>query len=112
VEQVQQQVCVDPDRIYATGMSNGGHMSHRLACEAADVFAAVAPVAGSMTVTGNCTPAEPISVLHFHGTSDSIVPYDGYPLVMPGAQETMKGWAARSGCDPTSQVVLEKDDVS
>jgi polyhydroxybutyrate depolymerase len=67
---------IDPKRIYATGMSNGGVLSHRLACEAADLFAAVAPVAGTLNFPG-CNPSEPISVIAFHGTDDQHLPYDG-----------------------------------
>lgn len=77
---------VDLDRVYATGLSNGGIMSYRLACEAADLFAAVAPGAGALATNslgwGNamsdfteCAPSEPVSVLDIHGTEDTIVPY-------------------------------------
>src|SRR6185295_18438136 len=58
--------CIDPKRVYATGLSNGGAMSHLLACRAADVFAATAPVSmGNSTIP--CTPSRPISVIMFRG---------------------------------------------
>jgi polyhydroxybutyrate depolymerase len=68
-------LCVDPRRVYATGMSNGGYMSHRLGCEASDVFAAVAPVAGAMGIEG-CDPPRPVPMIAFHGTEDPLVSYE------------------------------------
>lgn len=69
-------VNIDPQRIYATGLSNGAIMSYRLACEAADLFAAVAPVAGTLNYAP-CQPSEPVAVLHIHGLADENVPYYG-----------------------------------
>ena len=62
-------VNIDARRIYATGMLNGGILSHRLACEAADVFAAIGPVAGTLNFPA-CDPSQPISVIEFHDTAD------------------------------------------
>ena len=53
VEYMQEHACIDSRRIYSTGMSNGGRMSYRLGCEAADVFAAIAPVAGIKSIPGS-----------------------------------------------------------
>jgi polyhydroxybutyrate depolymerase len=69
-------VCVDPDRIYATGFSNGGRMSYRPGCEAADLFAAIAPVAGTKSFpdlenSPGCTPQRPIPLLDIMGSRDS-----------------------------------------
>ena len=69
-------VSVDRQRVYATGMSNGGMMSYRLACEMADVFSAVAPVAGTDN-TLQCQPSRPISVLHIHARDDDHVLLNG-----------------------------------
>jgi polyhydroxybutyrate depolymerase len=66
---------VDKRRVFATGLSNGGYMSYRLACEAADLFTAVAPAAAGIRDTGACSPTRPISVLDIHGTADGLVPY-------------------------------------
>ena len=69
---------IDHSRVYATGLSNGGSMSHRLACEAADIFAATAPVSFTLNhPTAQCNPSRPISVIHFHGLNDTTVPYNG-----------------------------------
>jgi polyhydroxybutyrate depolymerase len=76
VPDLQSLVIIDAKRIYATGMSNGGILSHRLACEAADLFAAIAPVSGTLNFSP-CNPSRPISVIEFHGTGDQHIPYHG-----------------------------------
>ncbi len=76
VADLQPLVNIDPKRIYATGMSNGGILSQRLACEAADLFAAIAPVSGTLNFSP-CNPSQPISVIEFHGTADQKIPYSG-----------------------------------
>lgn len=75
VAYIQERLCIDDRRIYATGMSNGGRMSYRLGCEAADLFAAIAPVAGiksfpDLDNTPGCQPSRPISLIDFQGTAD------------------------------------------
>lgn len=73
------QACIDAKRVYAVGYSNGGGMSHHVACNAADVFAAVAPAAFDLLVEEEqpCKPSRPISVKSFRSTNDTIVPYGG-----------------------------------
>ncbi|MBX9640032.1 MAG: prolyl oligopeptidase family serine peptidase [Mycobacteriaceae bacterium] len=73
---IERQAPVDPARVYVTGMSNGAMMALRLACET-DLFAAIAPVAG--TLVTDCSRARPTSVLQIHGTADASVPYTGGP---------------------------------
>lgn len=68
---------VDPKRVYAVGHSNGGAMSLRLACEAADVFAAVAAVGAPGTDWSGCTPTRPVPVLAVHGAKDRCAPLEG-----------------------------------
>jgi polyhydroxybutyrate depolymerase len=75
-EQLVDELDVDPDRVFVTGISNGGMMSYRLACEASDTFAAAAPVAATLVVDG-CRPSQPVSLLHIHGLADRNVPFDG-----------------------------------
>jgi polyhydroxybutyrate depolymerase len=67
---------VDQARVYATGISNGGMLAYRLACEST-LLAAIAPVAA--TLLGPCPTSAPVSVLHIHGTADRTVPYRGGP---------------------------------
>jgi polyhydroxybutyrate depolymerase len=103
VGEVARQLCVDKKRVYATGMSNGGFMSHRLACEAANVFAAVAPVAGMLGIPpATCKPSRPVPVLHFHGKADAIVPYEGGGIVgvhpFRSARASFEAWAKIDGC--------------
>ena len=76
VANVEGQLSIDRTRVYATGMSNGGMMAYRLACEASDVFRAVAPVAGTDN-TVDCHPARPVSIAHFHARDDDHVLFGG-----------------------------------
>jgi polyhydroxybutyrate depolymerase len=109
---VAQRYNVDARRVYAMGMSNGGFFSHRLACEAADVFAAIAPVAGVMGVP-TCTPSRPVPVLDFHGTADPVVPYTGGGLTgFTSVDVTMAGWVQRNGCGANSAVVYQQGDAT
>ncbi len=76
VTQLEAKLNLDRQRIFATGMSNGAMMSYRLACEMADVFTAIATVAGTDN-TRQCQPVRPVSVLHIHAKNDPRVPFDG-----------------------------------
>ena len=99
VDEVAAQVCIDPKRIFVTGLSNGGAMSHRLACEAADVFAAAAPVAYPLGFDpfDKCQPSRPVAVMHSHGTNDFVVPYDG-GFTAPSTPDSFAHWGAVNGC--------------
>ncbi len=107
VADVSTKMCVDPERVHATGMSNGGHMAHRLACEAADVFASAASVTGVLSLVAPCLPTRPVSMIQFHGTSDGIVAYDGIPQV----PAMMQAWAARNGCSAVSETTFDAGDM-
>lgn len=103
--------CFDPARIYAAGFSNGGFLAHRLACEASDVFAAIAPVSAVNGVPDACTPGRPVPVLELNGTADTLVPYEGgFSLdgvtngAFIGARASIAGWVARDHCAPTPVV--------
>lgn len=113
VAQLQAHAHIDSARIFATGMSNGGMMAYRLACEASDLFRAVASVAGTDN-TLQCTPARPVSVLHIHARDDDHVLFEGG--AGPGAfrdaskvtdftsvPETMRRWAQRDRCEGAPQ---------
>jgi polyhydroxybutyrate depolymerase len=69
--------CADPARVGVTGVSNGGGMTARLACDAPDLIAAAAPVAGGYGSLPDCRPSQPVPVLEIHGTDDRVVPYAG-----------------------------------
>lgn len=96
VEQMKQDACIDGRRVYATGLSNGGAMSHLLACNAADVFAAAAPVSMSNGAEP-CEPARPIPVIMTRGTDDLLVPFAG-GFLFASAAEDFAQWAERNGC--------------
>jgi polyhydroxybutyrate depolymerase len=89
---VSSHACIDSKRVFAAGISNGAMFAHRLGCEAADVFAAVAGVAGPVSVS--CSPSRPITVVYFHGTADTTVGFSG-------AEGTFTGWGKRDGCTGT-----------
>ncbi|MBX7111962.1 MAG: prolyl oligopeptidase family serine peptidase [Dehalococcoidia bacterium] len=79
VEDASKHALVDMARVFATGISNGAMMSSRLACEASDVFAGIAPVAGTAAegFESWCRPARPVAVMAFLGTADPLVPFEG-----------------------------------
>lgn len=110
LDDVESVVSIDPKRVYATGMSNGGMMCYRLAAELSDRFAAIAPVAGSMAV-GDVQPKRPVSVIHFHGTSDGIVPFkvdkDKPPplLQVRSAEDSVRTWAKLNGIENEGHAV-------
>jgi polyhydroxybutyrate depolymerase len=116
VTDLQSLAGVDAKRIYATGMSNGGILSQRLACEASDLFAAVAPVAGTLNLP-ECQPAQPISVIEFHGTDDQNIFYDGGAgpkslanVDFTSVQDSIGFWISFDGC--TSQLQTNSfDDI-
>ena len=89
---------IDAKRIYASGTSNGGHMSFRLAIEAGDTFAAIAPIVASLPKNSKCSsPTEAVALLLVNGTDDPILPYNGG--FMPGGRgevlstvETIEFW--------------------
>jgi polyhydroxybutyrate depolymerase len=75
---------IDHGRVFATGMSAGAFMTQRLACKRADMFAAIAPVAGSLGVAYPCAPSQPVSVFEVHGTADPVVPFHGGTMLGRG----------------------------
>lgn len=121
VARLESDWCVDPKRVYSTGYSNGGFFSYRLACEMADTFAAIAPVAGEMGIDpATCKPSRPVPVLDFHGTSDPIVPYGGgMPLVQNlgiidfrGTDQTISIWRNKDGCLGSGKIIYQQGDAT
>lgn len=92
-------VPVDPGRVFAAGMSNGGGMAARLACDAADLVAAVGPVAAAYP-SGPCEPVLPVAVVAIHGSADPIVPYEGVGEILPAVEGVVAAWVERNGCAP------------
>lgn len=109
LDHLEATLCVDDDRVYTAGMSNGGAMSARLACALGDRLAAAAMVTANF-YSPDCAREAPIPVISFHGTADPIVPYEGGPIAsvaaaaanglpVPPEETTMQDWANHSGCD-------------
>lgn len=94
---------IDPKRVYACGLSNGGYMSHRLACELSDKVAAIAAVAGCLTdsMAYYCNATRKVPVMQIHGTADPIVPYTG-AVASLSTEETVAFWASFDLCGTTS----------
>jgi len=100
IDKLEADYCVDPKRVFATGFSNGGMLSHRLACELSDRIAAIGAVSGTMAVS-TCNPTRPVPVLHIHGTADPVIAYGGGPFAQSVA-DTIAGWVMRNGCNPVA----------
>ena len=104
VAAISEQYCVDADRVYAMGFSNGAFMTHRLACEAGDLFAAYAPHSGEIAVN-ECKPSRALPIVQVHGHSDVIVPWRF-------GNASMKKWAELNGCASSPTTVYEKGPAS
>jgi polyhydroxybutyrate depolymerase len=100
VNDLKNRANIDNTRVFVTGHSNGGSMTHQLHCVAADVFAAGAAVAFPLNISASsCSPSRPMSSLHFAAKSDSLVPYNGGGFI--GAQSASTSFTARktvAGC--------------
>ncbi len=102
IDSISAKYRVNPQRLYSTGMSNGGFMSYELACRLNGRIAAIASVTGSMLAShlAACTPTQPVPVLEIHGTADGTVPYEGNGTFVP-IPELVAAWVRRNGCSPT-----------
>lgn len=106
-------VTADSKRVYATGISNGGILCYRLASELSDRVAAIAPVSGTMGMA-SCHPQRPVSVMHFHGTDDRFVPFNGGKGIRSLAasdfysvEHSIQAWVRADGC-PTKPAVINE----
>lgn len=101
---------IDEDAVYTTGMSNGGIMSYYLTCNAPNIFAAMASVAGTnLRIWFNtCLPALPVPVMEIHGTNDATVPYEGANSALYGSfipiDSVMLKWRAINQCNAQPQI--------
>jgi len=97
---------IDPKRIFASGMSNGGIFTYRLACELSDRLAAIGPVSGSLAenLVTHCSPAQAISIIHIHGLADQLVKFEGGTVPSPyggvtyPVLEALALWVGFDGC--------------
>lgn len=106
---------IDPKRIYATGISNGGIMCYLLASELSERIAAIAPVGGPMG-TSNCNPKRPVSVIHFHGTDDEFAPFKGGKgkgftgTEFYSVDHSIQAWIKANGCNKTPSILNIPDN--
>lgn len=102
IDTIASQYNINLERVYSTGMSNGGYMSFLLACQLGDRIAAIASVTGSMTpeTFNECLPDHPTPIMQIHGTEDWIVPYNGLEWSEP-IEEVMQYWVDFNNCNPT-----------
>jgi polyhydroxybutyrate depolymerase len=99
LDYLETNMCVDTSRVYAAGVSNGGGLAARAACDLSSRFAAIASIAGGYKSLPQCQPANPVSVIEIHGTSDTVVPYNGSPPNGAGAvRPWLSMWGERDGC--------------
>lgn len=110
---LQKTLCINPQRIYATGFSNGGGMTNMLACKLAGRIAAFASVSGAYpAMPGGCHPVRPVPIVEFHGTADPIVPYNGAPWKgYPSVSSWLQQWVQRDGCKPTPTIFFHIANV-
>ena len=95
VADAESKICINPKRVYETGFSNGGMMAYELACNAADIFAAVAPTEGANETNSPCNPSRPVPLAAFESLGD--------PVIIPAvAQQSVQGWATEVGCTDSS----------
>ncbi|MEI8048407.1 MAG: T9SS type A sorting domain-containing protein, partial [Bacteroidota bacterium] len=101
---------IDQNRIYSTGMSNGGFMSYELACGLSVRIAAIASVAGSMIYShmNSCGALHPTPVMEIHGTADGTVPYEGTALFEP-VSAVVDHWVQYNNCSATPAMTLVPD---
>lgn len=94
LDTVSAEACVDSRRVYSTGMSNGGYLSHRLACEHPDRIAAIAPVVGSLSEELVCAEGRAVPVLQISGSEDNL----------PSREASVAYWVEANGCNATPEV--------
>ena len=113
------QIAIDRRRVYATGLSNGGMMSHRLAAEASDLIAAIAPVAGGM-VLPKIASSRPVPVMHVHSVDDPRALYTGglgppFPMTNgrvfhPNIDQMIAQWVQHNGCAANPRIDERRSD--
>ncbi len=113
IDDLSRRIPIDRKRVYATGMSNGAMMSYRIAAEAPDLVAAIAPVSGSMVLM-NFHSTHPVPVMHFHSVDDPRALYFGglgpaFPgtsirSLHPPVEERLAKWIGVDGCRTTPSI--------
>ena len=112
IDSIAAEYSINQDRIYSTGMSNGGFMSYQLACELSDRIAAIASVTGSMNLGwfNSCNPSHPMPVMEIHGTLDQTIPYNAGSFT-ESATDIMDFWRGINNCNNTP-IVTNIPDIN
>lgn len=112
IEQVDASFNIDRSKVFASGHSNGGGMSHKLACDAADVFTGIASIAFPITRPANaCNPEKPPQIIHFHGLSDTVISYNGGSSGTVSAPESLVAWSNVLNCQSGPKVTYSKNSA-
>ena len=114
IDSLSAQYTIDPERIYSTGMSNGGFFSYKLACELSHRIAAIASVTGTMNVgqSATCNPSHPMPVMEIHGTADDVVAYDGN-IFFASTPSVVDFWVSKNQCEtPATFTAIPDTDLS
>jgi polyhydroxybutyrate depolymerase len=111
IDTISADYTIDQNRIYSTGMSNGGFMSYELACQLSERIAAIASVTGSMVYDhfNACNAIHPTPVMEIHGTADGTVPFNGNAFFVP-IDELVAYWAEFNNCS-TVPVITQVPDI-
>jgi len=118
IDELEGEYNLDPARIYANGLSNGGGMSFVLSCKLSDRIAAIGGVAGAYLLPWEaCTRSRPVPAIVFHGNADPIVPFTGGPssafdIPFPPIDEWVQTLAEHNGCTAEPQALTSVGDVS
>ncbi len=118
IDELEKEYNIDPLRIYANGLSNGGGMSFQLACKLSDRIAAIGGVAGAYVLSWeDCLPDRPVPAIIFHGTADPIVPFEGGPsesfdVPFPIISDWVQHMAEQNGCDIVPESLQSQGEVS
>ncbi len=114
LDDLEASLCIDAERVYAAGYSNGGGMAQRFACDLPDRVAAIAPIAATYIPCQADVP-----MIAFHGSKDPIVPYEGGAspvsgIAFPPVHRAASEWARALGCDglPTISRAAESIELS
>ena len=117
ITDISVQYNVDPKRVYIAGHSNGGFMAYRMACDEANLVAAIMVLAGATWLdTTMCSPSQPVSVVHLHGTADTVILYDGASSLenlggYPGALQDIADWMPYNTCTGALQAPGTSFDI-
>jgi polyhydroxybutyrate depolymerase len=119
IDHLSDELNIDAKRVYVTGISNGGMMSHRLGCELSQKITAIAPVASNIPVNmaSIWAPSRPVSVLIINGTEDPLVPWAGGEIrlgrntfgIVLSVSDTVKFWVGKDQCSPSPTITQLSD---